>query len=310
MAKAKALVISGPMNAQHVGGINVLGGAQRSVFDSYFDKTVLEPDERPSHTYVATGSIEVPKSSDTVANTIRRRSVSLRRSYSDLRKNSTSHVTEPQSTTVTDQKMAVQRANTIASKEPVRSLRKQTSLSRLRQKVGLDRELYEYPPAARVVDPELEIAPAPLKKNSPRLHARKPLPRSASEGTSKHRGTTQPSRSTSVHREPPSNYYDNSVGDQHHTPASHQPLSRSITVPSTSKRPVKSERIDSGTAIHVDKVPSQQRPSPFQEIMAVKSLEERMALYKKTREYWAYADHGLIDWTGRASGPKPTYGRT
>lgn len=38
--------------------------------------------------------------------------------------------------------------------------------------------------------------------------------------------------------------------------------------------------------------------------MAVQSLAERMALYKKTREYWAYADHGLVEWTGRAGGPK------
>jgi hypothetical protein len=38
----------------------------------------------------------------------------------------------------------------------------------------------------------------------------------------------------------------------------------------------------------------------FKEILAVKSLEERMALYKKTRDYWASTDHGLEEWMGRA----------
>jgi hypothetical protein len=309
MAKAKGLVISGPTNAQHVGGINVLGGAQRSVLDSYFDKTMLEPDERPSHTYVATGNIEIPKRSDTIAGTIRRRSPSLRRSYSKLRSNSISYVPETSRTTRPSENRAMEKSDNLAPKELTRSLRKQTSLSRLRQKVGLDRELYEYPSAARAFDPETEIAPAPIKKDSPRLQPRKPLPRSASDGTSKHRGT-QPSESTSVQRKPSSTHHDLSAVHHHHLPASHQPLARSKTAPSTSKRPLNPERTDSGTAIHLDKVPAQQRPSPFQEIMAVKDFNERMALYKKTREYWAYADHGLIDWTGRASGPKTTYGRT
>jgi hypothetical protein len=310
MAKAKGLVISGPTNAQHVGGINVLGGAQRSVFDNYFDKTMLDLDERPSHTYVATGNIEVPKKSDTIAGTIRRRSPSLRRSYSKLRSNSISHVPETPRTTRPSENRTIERSDNVAPKEPARSLRKQTSLSRLRQKVGLDRELYEYPPAARAADLEPEMAPVPIQKDSPRLQPRKPLPRSASDGTSKHRGTTQPSKSTSVQRKPSSTYHDHSAVQHHHLPASDQPLARSKTAPSTSKRPINPERTGSGTAIHLDKVPAQQRPSPFQEIMAVKDFNERMALYKKTREYWACADHGLTDWTGRASVPKTIYGRT
>jgi hypothetical protein len=85
-------------------------------------------------------------------------------------------------------------------------------------------------------------------------------------------------------------------------------LMSTATIPS--KQPlIRPKRADSGTAIDFDRVPAQERPSPFQDIMAVQSLAERMELYKKTREYWAYADHGLVEWTGLASGPKMVAGR-
>ncbi|CAI9637727.1 unnamed protein product [Alternaria burnsii] len=66
----------------------------------------------------------------------------------------------------------------------------------------------------------------------------------------------------------------------------------------------RSKRADSGTAIDFKDVPVQERPIPFKEIMATPTLAERMAMYKKTREYWAHADHGLVAWTERAAGPK------
>ncbi|KAL1595104.1 hypothetical protein SLS60_009791 [Paraconiothyrium brasiliense] len=70
--------------------------------------------------------------------------------------------------------------------------------------------------------------------------------------------------------------------------------------PSQKKTPVvRPKRADSGTAIDLDDVPAEERPLGFREILAVSSFAERMALYKKTREYWAHADHGLGEWVDR-----------
>ncbi|KAF2478326.1 uncharacterized protein BDR25DRAFT_338913 [Lindgomyces ingoldianus] len=69
--------------------------------------------------------------------------------------------------------------------------------------------------------------------------------------------------------------------------------------------PVRPKRADSGTAIDLTDVPKDERPLGFQEIMAVKSFAERMALYKKTRDYWASADHGLEEWVERAGAQRP-----
>jgi hypothetical protein len=63
------------------------------------------------------------------------------------------------------------------------------------------------------------------------------------------------------------------------------------------------KRADSGTAIDFDDVPVEERPMGFKEIMAVKSFAERMECYRKTREYWAKADHGLGEWVGKAGRP-------
>ncbi|KAF2001371.1 hypothetical protein P154DRAFT_619394 [Amniculicola lignicola CBS 123094] len=59
------------------------------------------------------------------------------------------------------------------------------------------------------------------------------------------------------------------------------------------------KRADSGTAIDFSDTPAEERPLGFKEILKVESFEERMALYKRTREYWATADHGLGEWVGR-----------
>ncbi|KAF2195691.1 hypothetical protein K469DRAFT_699284 [Zopfia rhizophila CBS 207.26] len=64
--------------------------------------------------------------------------------------------------------------------------------------------------------------------------------------------------------------------------------------------PVRPARADSGTAIDLTSVPVNERPLGFQEIIAVKSFAERMALYKRTRDYWATADHGLDEWVEKA----------
>ena len=62
------------------------------------------------------------------------------------------------------------------------------------------------------------------------------------------------------------------------------------------------KRADSGVAVDLNHVSNTERPMGFREILAVPSFAERMALYKKMREYWAYNDHGLNDWTSKAGG--------
>ncbi|KAF2205227.1 hypothetical protein GQ43DRAFT_488243 [Delitschia confertaspora ATCC 74209] len=63
-------------------------------------------------------------------------------------------------------------------------------------------------------------------------------------------------------------------------------------------RPIRSDSgvSVSGTAIDLSSVPLSERPLGFKEIMRISSLEERMKLYRRTREYWAQADHGLNEW--------------
>lgn len=279
-----------------------MGGMQPSILDSYFTKIVLEPDETPSHTYTATGKIEVPKRSDTFAGTIRRPSLSLKRSLSKLRRKSISHVSEecsPIEPTSRDNR-PIARSESVKTKNSARSLRMQSSLSRLRQRVGLDRELHDVTLEPKPTATETPIASESIRKDYPQLQGRKPLSRGTSHASITH---SQPERRTSnnsVHRNPSSGQRDLSNPQRRLPTVSHQPVAQSSKL----NRPARPKRADSGTAIALDNVPLMERPLPFQEIMAVESFSARMELYKKTREYWAYADHGLIEWTGRASGPK------
>lgn len=68
--------------------------------------------------------------------------------------------------------------------------------------------------------------------------------------------------------------------------------------------PVRPQRADSGTAIDFDKVSAEERPLSFKEIVAMQEYKDRMELYEKTRNYWANAEHGLAEWTGRTGGPR------
>lgn len=82
---------------------------------------------------------------------------------------------------------------------------------------------------------------------------------------------------------------------------------KTLPVPPTVEKLIKTrpKRADSGTAIDFDDVPVDERPMGFKEIVAIKSFEERMMLYKKTRDYWASANHGLDQWIGNAITRRP-----
>jgi hypothetical protein len=334
MAKSKVFVISGPMDAKHVGGVNVMGGKQPSMLDSYFDKPRLEPDELPRHTFAATGNIEVPRRSDTISGSILRPSLSLKSSFSKLRRSSVSHMSEAYRTNESTSKIntATDRSGSPESRRSPRPLRMQSSLSRLRQRVGLDKDLYVSPPASKPATPEPEAAPEPIQKDYPPLHVRKsfsrdtpyssraPEPERPVTNATMHRAPSvvsqkattihrrpepeRPATSAPMHRQPSFVSRNASTVRRRPSPTSHQTaVAPTVTTPAR-KPPSRPKRADSGTAIAFDNVPTLERPLPFQEIMAVQSLADRMAMYKRTRDYWAYADHGLIEWTGQASGQR------
>jgi hypothetical protein len=317
MAKSKVLIISGPMDAKHVGGVNVMGGNQPSMLDSYFDTPKLEPDELPSHTFAAKGKFEVPRRAETFSEAIRQPSLSLRKSISKMRRSSVSSISEPRRATTPPSKTntILERSDSVVTRTSPRPLRMQSSLSRLRQKVGLDRDVHVSPPASNRSTPEPETTSQPIPKDYPSLRVRQSFSRDTPY-TLRAASPPRPVTSATVHRQPsvvsqkativnrrPSTSHQSTSASTKITPMRKPTPAITSTTPAR-KPPSRPKRADSGTAIAFDEIPAQERPLPFQEIMAVKSLAERMAMYKKTREYWASADHGLIEWTGRASGPK------
>jgi hypothetical protein len=302
--KTKTLIISGPMDAKHVGGINVMGSGGPNV-DDYFTGTAIMPDELPSHTFVATGKTEVPKRSDTIAGSLRR-SISLKRSLSRLRRKSISHHPETPRKSESEPQ-AEQPMSRSESANHHRPLRMQSSMSRLRQRVGLDRELYDASPVSKTPSPEPEIIPEPVQKDDPPpLPNRKALARLTT--TSSIYSDFEPIRtSVAPQRQPSIIQRQPSTIRRRPSPIERMPSDAKQQRPQPSNRP---KRADSGTAIALDNVPVQERPIPFKEIMAVSSFAERMVMYKKTREYWASADHGLLTWTESAVRPRTAVARS
>jgi hypothetical protein len=175
----------------------------------------------------------------------------------------------------------------------------QSSMSQLRQKLG--RESPNAVPSS-TTSPEPASIPEPIREGYPPLQSRTPLARlttvSSVYTTYSDPETPQmsimPQQSSAITRR---------YSAVRRRPSPLQDLS---SVPKTqlSQPPARPKRKDSGTAIDFTNVPVQERPIPFKEIMAVASLPERMVMYKKTREYWASADHGLVEWTERTVTPK------
>jgi hypothetical protein len=306
MAKPKTLIISGPMDARHVGGVNVMGNGGPNVDNYFITTTAIVPDELPSHTFVAIGKTEVPRRSETIATTIRRPSISLKRSLSKLRRKSNSHQFEAHGKSEnehqTDKPMS--RSETANHYGP---LRMRTSMSRLRQRVGLDRDLYDALPVFKTPSPKPEIVPEPIHKDGPPLPDKRALARLTT--TSSIYSDFEPVRTNVVSRQQPSvNQLQSSIIRRHPSSIERQLSNAKQQSPQLPSRP---KRADSGTAIDLNNVPVQERPIPFKEIMAVSSFAERMAMYKKTREYWASADHGLATWTERAKvGPRAAVTRS
>lgn len=87
------------------------------------------------------------------------------------------------------------------------------------------------------------------------------------------------------------------------------PLAHTFIGPETEEKPpplpVRPKRSDSGTAVASNDIRLEaSRPMGFNEIAVIRSYKDRMAWYEKTRDYWANAEHGLAEWTGRTGGPR------
>lgn len=307
------MVISGPMDAKHLGGVNVTSGMQPSLIDSYFKNSMMEPDEIPSHTFVATGRIEVPRRSDTIANTIRRPSLSIKRSLSRLRRKSISHTHDLDCDTETKNRGETPISRSESTRTN-RTLEMQSSISRLRQKIGLDKELYSdasTSTAAVILQPQ--TAPDSLRRNQNQLRVMKSTSRFTFRSTTStpepdtHRSALeqiQPSMGQQqpifLKRQPSITKRQPLIGGQQSAidAVEKKPFPIS-TQQSTSRAPLptRPKRADSGTAIDFKKLPANERPLGFKDILAVRSFEERMQHYQKARQYWAHADHGLMEWT-------------
>ena len=273
MAKTKAMVISGPMDAKHVGGVNVSGNNPSS-FVHYFNSAMMVPDERPSHTFAATGNTELPKRSNTMNSSILRPGLSLKRSLSKLGRQAS--LRRPDET---------ERSDSESIHRPLRMLSNMSNMSRLRHRVGLERESCD---TAETPAPEPPLKPEKAQKmyyplqdqNVPARLTASPVYTTTTDVRSA-RNSVSPPRKPLAHRLPPLPFEDQSVD----------------TNARSSQQSPRQHRADSGTAIDLKDVPVKERPVPFKEIVAVSSHAERMAMYKKTRDYWATVDHGLVAWT-------------
>jgi hypothetical protein len=297
MAKTKTIVISQPMDARHVGGVNVMGSGSSSL-DNYFTSTEVESDERSSPSPDATKKVEARGRSDTVPITTRRPGLSWKESFSRLRQKSFSPHSRSRRGSddrhLPESQVNYQVERSDGSPTP---LRMQPSTTRLGQSIGFDSDSDDSASISKSLTAKPELASDAAQETTCT-----PLNSKAAARLT----TTSSIYSTTTNFEP----YNAITTSQRMLPRTEHSLpSLSERETSTANaRPTqpwaKSKRSDSGTAIDFSDLPVEERPVPFKEIMAIPSLSERLAMYKKTRDYWATADHGLGEWVERAVAPK------
>jgi hypothetical protein len=313
-SRSKTIVISGPMDVKHVGGVNVMVNGS-SMLDNYFPKKELQTDESLSTTTVPAGKLDGFRRGDTIADVIRRPTLSFKSSFSKLRTRSISQMSdihrksEGVQAQPADASIARPHSTKPAATTPLRT---QSSLSRLRQRVGLDKGLHQSAPVSKAPTPEPDPVPEPTQQTDPETIQQYNFPSRAEKSVSHITASSIYSTPDpdiletviTIHPRPSTN--QRQVSTTRRRPASHPTQSANTQTQqpalTTSQPPVRPKRADSGTAIDVHDTPAQERPLPFQKIMAESNFHERMAMYKKTREYWAHVDHGLVEWTSRAAG--------
>lgn len=282
MSRPTKLSISAPFDPRHVSGVSI-PGVTVPLIGQATASVPLEPDETPSHTFVATGNIEVPRRSNSIAHSLSRPSLRLKSSISMLRGRSQSNSSALQNTQ--DQKKEEERGSppertdmSPHRKPSTQHLRKKSSSSRLWMKIHRDE-------------------PAPVTSTIPQVVSREAR-------------TYQAERNNAPLFRTPS--YGTPMPPPKATPYEYDYRNRPLPerLPTPPPKPEKAlpnrpKRADSGTAIDLDDVPPEERPLGFQEIMAMPSFSDRMALYKRSRDYWATADHGLIEWVDKSIHSKP-----
>jgi len=296
MDTSRARVISGPFDARHVGGVSV-GGASIS-----FGSALASSEREEKFERIDGGSENgghAPRRSHTVAESRRRPSVRLRSSLNRLRARSsegTGDVHRRRDVFLEEGKIGEEDGQ--GDVAPLKSLRKKTSSSRFWLRVHQD--------AKREKDELTEGTQ--LKSTQTVVQAKE------GKGDSKEErevGNPYMYRGTGLPPPPPpppplSETKTNTTISQYTNQQSHPtPASRILAhthhnTPRKPPLPVRPKRADSGTAIAFDDVPMAERPLGFKEIAALPSLEERLRVYRRTREYWAGVDHGLGEWVGRA----------
>jgi len=310
MTKPRTLTISGPFDARHVGGVSIPGvsipiaGIQRASTASG-----LQPDEPPSHTFAASGITEVPRRSNTIASTLRQPSLRLKTSLSLLRGRSSSY--SP------DRAPRKERGETpepqvrhLHSEMPVQSLRKKPSTSRLwAKRMSHDTQAKDSAPKEKETTPKQKEVMPKKKEATPRQPPPPPTVPAPIE-TSMLSFTRKPSmlvrnasQSTANPREQyKSPYAYNPAPDSERVPPPPPPPKKQLST-------VRLKRADSGVAVDSNNGSALERPLGFREIISVPSFEERMRLYKQTRDYWATTDHGLEDWVDSARVRRPVAAR-
>lgn len=312
------IIISRPMDVRHVDGIVVKGVTRLQPAES-FERHSLRSDEPLSHGSLANGQTELPPRMNNIVNALRKpglskgiRPLKLRGASFSSMKNDCSNLNMSQS--------QINGIFNSSNKNEVQPLKMRSSMSRLRKKIGLDRDLWEQNTVSREAPSQIGIMPEPLEQNISHSQIGRPdtrpnIPSSIYSASEMVKNINPHSENLSdsppLPRSRPSLIRKKEVPTNHPTYTTQHdglppgPPSRSISQePSRDEVHSRVKRADSGTAINFHDTPIDERPLGFQQIMAMRNFQDRMAQYKKTREFWAHADHGLIDWTGLAIAPK------
>jgi hypothetical protein len=256
-APPTARLISAPMHARYVSGVSV--DEEPSALQGYFALSKLEPDELPSHTFVAQGKTEIPQS-NIISCPIRRRNLSLKRSLSRLRSNSGPHASVPHRRCQSEKHIELPTTHEQSDTElpsPSQICRASTG-KRSWTSLGLGRNVV-YDAAPRHKASELGTVPAPPPKDLPRpsppAHVRTISTNSVASSTAE-KDKPLPARPRRVDSAAGSDYSDFST-------------------------------------FSVD-----EEPMCFQNIVAIQDYEERLALYDAKMNYWAMPERAPMQSKG------------
>ena len=259
-------LISAPLYARYVSGVCVQG--EPSTVESFFAPSNLEPDEPPSHTFVASGKKEIPRRATGISNTLRRPSLSLKRSLSRLRSNSppiTSGHRRCQSEKATEVPTSNPQSDSACTSP---SLSRESTIKRSWPSLGLSRNVvFDAAPRYKIHELGAIPEPPPTDDTFPEF-----------------------SPTSCIHAI---------------TTDAPNPASATNRAPTTQKKkpvPVRPKRADSGTGDEFHDFVFDEEPKCFSNMVAMQAYEERMAMYDSMPNYWTTTEYGLGEWNGGIRG--------